>query len=327
MTEEIRAISARKEKLTPERITNLVYEIGVAKVRGLITELSSGTDRIVFLFDNIDKGWNANRVDDFDIRLVRLLIEGLEKLRHDMAKIGIDFVSTVFLRNDIYELLLNQTTDRGKAGLEVIDWSDRSKLKHLVFLRMRDSIGEDDATFESLWKRYFAQRVGEQGSFEFLVDHCLMRPRFLLNILEYCLSNAVNRGHSKVKEDDMRDAVSQHANYLVGEFGYEVRDASGLPYDMFYALIGADQAGSREYFERKFVEEFEFSEADARTSVETMVWYGLLGLVQGVGRVSYIYDFGYDKRRMDAACKLEQGSEKGLRFCINPALYAGLAYG
>lgn len=99
MTEEIRAISARKEKLTPERITNLVYEIGVAKVRGLITELSSGTDRIVFLFDNIDKGWNANRVDDFDIRLVRLLIEGLEKLRHDMAKIGIDFVSTVFLRN------------------------------------------------------------------------------------------------------------------------------------------------------------------------------------------------------------------------------------
>ncbi|WP_229193460.1 hypothetical protein, partial [Bradyrhizobium brasilense] len=61
-----------------------------------------------------------------------------------------------------------------------------------------------------------------------LVDHCLMRPRFLINIIEYAVANAINRGHESVGAEDCTDAVRQHSNYLLNEFGYEIRDVSGL---------------------------------------------------------------------------------------------------
>ena len=39
-------------------------------------------------------------------------------------------------------------------------------------------------------------------SFEYLVSRCLMRPRFLIDLVENCISIAVNRGHEKVSADD-----------------------------------------------------------------------------------------------------------------------------
>ena len=74
--------------------------------------------------------------------------------------------------------------------------------------------------------RYFVPKVGNRDSFEYFVDHCLMRPRFLINIIEYAVANAINRGHQQVQEEDRTDAVRQQSNYLIDDFGYEIRDVS-----------------------------------------------------------------------------------------------------
>src|SRR5665811_1811740 len=92
----------------------------------------------------------------------------------------------------------------------------------------------------------FTTTAEGKESFEYCVDHCLMRPRFLINILEYAISNAINRGHQRVEEADFIDAVRQHANYLVDDFGYEIRDASGLPEDLLYCLVGIKKLQTKE---------------------------------------------------------------------------------
>jgi hypothetical protein len=103
--------------------------------------------RVILLFDNIDKGWLAQGVSEFDVRLVRLLIEGLDKIRHDFEAKHKRFMSVLFLRNDIYELLVGQTPDRGKAGQLKIDWTDRAKLRQVIFRRLSSSTGNEAATF------------------------------------------------------------------------------------------------------------------------------------------------------------------------------------
>ncbi len=75
--------------------------------------------------------------------------------------------------------------------------------------------------------------MAAQDSFEFFVDHCLMRPRFLINIIENAISNAVNRGHMTVQEVDCVDAVRQHSLYLVDDFGYEIRMFLDCPPNCF----------------------------------------------------------------------------------------------
>ncbi|WP_420888185.1 P-loop ATPase, Sll1717 family [Bradyrhizobium brasilense] len=78
---EIKALSKKGQQLPPEQLTNVVFKGGIAEAKSLVSKLSAKSPNIVFLFDNIDKGWATNGVDEFDVRLVRLLIESLEKAR------------------------------------------------------------------------------------------------------------------------------------------------------------------------------------------------------------------------------------------------------
>jgi hypothetical protein len=69
----------------------------------------------------------------------------------------------------------------------------------------------------------------------------LMRPRFLIDLAENALSIAVNRGHSMISDDDVKAALERHSMYLVTDFGFEVRDVSGLSEKIFYDFIGEGQ--------------------------------------------------------------------------------------
>lgn len=42
------------------------------------------------------------------------------------------------------------------------------------------------------------------------------------------ISFAINRGHDKVPEADIEDALKRRSNYLVTYFGFELRDVSGI---------------------------------------------------------------------------------------------------
>ena len=199
VVEEIKALKAKGQALSAERLTNIIFR-GIAEIRTLIDRHIPDKTQIVLLFDNIDKSWPSQRVNEFDIRSVRLLIESLDKIRRDFEVQHLDFKSVVFLRNDIYELMVGQTPDRGKAGQIRIDWSDRAKLRQVIFRRLAASTGDHRRTFEQLWTRFFVPIMNGQDSFEYFIDHCLMRPRFLINIIENAIANGINRGHERVQE-------------------------------------------------------------------------------------------------------------------------------
>jgi hypothetical protein len=225
--DEIKRCEQNKERLTPEKLTNIVYRGGVADVKRLVVRYSAKIEHLVFLFDNIDKGWATNGVDELDVRLVRLLLEALEKVQRDLATDHRDFRFVVFLRNDVFELMVSGTPDRGKAAVIRIDWTDRVKLKQVIQYRLQASLAEKVHNFNEIWDRFFVSTVAGRDTFDFFVDHCLMRPRFLIAIIEYAIANAINRGHEKVLEDDCLDAVRQHSNSILNDFAYEIRDVSG----------------------------------------------------------------------------------------------------
>jgi hypothetical protein len=318
--EEIKALKAKDIALSPERLTNIVFRDGIAQIRALIDRYTSDRTPMVLLFDNIDKSWLAQGVHEFDVRLVRLMIESLEKIRHDFGAQQKDFMSVVFLRNDIYELLVEQTPDRGKAGQIRIDWSDRAKLRQVIFRRLAASSGVEVVPFEQLWTQFFVARVGSQDSFEYFVDHCLMRPRFLINIIENAIANGINRGHEKVQEEDCTDAVRQHSLYLINDFGYEIRDVSGLPPEILYSLVGATKLLTRAEVIDRF-RKFNVAEEDLDTAFRLMLWYGVLGVAAGTGAEHFIYDYDYDIQRLEAEIR---NSADEVLYATNLALHVGM---
>lgn len=318
------AIKFNKDKsirLTIEEVTNIIYSRSIPEVRSLVVEIAKELKQVYVLFDNIDKGWPSTGVEDVDLTIVRLLIEALVKVRQDFSVRGVDFNSVVFLRNDIFELLLDSTPDRGKSARVSIDWTDRAKLKHVIFRRLQDGLKNYIDSFEKIWSDYFIEYVEDRSSFDFFLDHCLMRPRFLISTIELAIGNAINRGNVFVSEKDCIDAVRQYSYSLLDDFGFEIRDVSGISSEIMYAFVGEDRIISGQRIKECLMRSG-LEDSSAEDALRLMLWYGALGICLDGGREMYIYNVEYKMKRLEGEMRTSRFSDL---YAINHGLYVALA--
>jgi histone H3/H4 len=168
--------------------------------------------------------------------MIRHLIEALAKIQRELGRRDISFEYLLFLRSDIFDQLVAETSDRGKYNSIKIDWSDTVQLENLIKQRVVSNVEENEAS--QAWAAFNPiMKSGKAGVAE-MIENSLMRPRFLIDLCENALSFAVNRGHSTVQKSDIEDALEKHSIYLVSYFGYEVRDVSGISEDIFYQFLG-----------------------------------------------------------------------------------------
>jgi hypothetical protein len=319
--DELKRAQKQGETITTERVTNIVYRGGIAEAKKYVLRYAGLIEHIVFLFDNIDKGWATDGVDELDVRLVRLLLEALEKVKRDLAVDHCDFRFVVFLRNDVFELMVSGTPDRGKAAVIRIDWTDRVKLKQVIQYRLQASLVERVQNFSELWGRFFASVVGDRDSFEFFVDHCLMRPRFLIEIIEYAIATAINRGHDKVLEEDCIDAVREHSYSILNDFAYEIRDVSGASEKVMDSMVGTTNYVTKGEVLDRFERAKVIDPQDSEKLFQYMLWYGVLGVINQNNVECYIYDFNYDVNRLVAEAVMQNDEPL---YVFNPALHVAL---
>ena len=107
-----------KQRLDAEELTGVLYKHNTGRLRGLICDYLKNKGGLWILFDNLDKGWPSHGLQPDDLLILGCLLEAIRKLErflrnhdHNIACHG-----AVFLRNDVYELLLSHSTDRGKYG-------------------------------------------------------------------------------------------------------------------------------------------------------------------------------------------------------------------
>lgn len=300
-----------------EKLTNVLFESEIPRYRDEISSLAVHFDRIVLLFDNIDKGWPARQVEQHDIRMVRHLIDVLSKIQRELQRRSTDFQYALFLRSDVYENLVEETSDRGKYNFVRVDWSDPEQLEHLIRQRVVSNVTESQA--EEAWNAVNPTLPNGKTAVREMIASSLMRPRFLIDLCERSISNAINRGHARVDAVDVKDALEKHSAYLVSDFGYEVRDVAGVTEDIFYAFLGEGSLlthGEVLQILSRVVEE-----GDLARVVDLLLWYGFLGVPDHEGAATYIYDREYDMRRLRAEHK-KQGED--LIYIVNPAFLRGL---
>ncbi|RJL00949.1 hypothetical protein D3P06_12945 [Paracoccus aestuarii] len=297
-------------------LTNYMFERPIPALREAIAAICDGYDEIHILIDDLDKGWPPRRVEPQDVMMVKHLIETLQKIRRELSKKDIELSHLIFLRGDIYERLVEGTSDRGKYNVINVDWSDPLQLENLLLVRVATSVEEDDE--ELAWRALNPPMPGGDAVGR-MISASLMRPRFLIDLCERTLSFAINRGHASVEEDDVQDAIQQMSLYLVSDFGYEMRDVAGTPEDIFYLFIGSaeklNQAQLKEVLGKSDVD------LNVDETVDLLLWYGFLGIVSANGSPVFIYDRAYDFRRLEAE-RRSRGNE--LTYILNSAFLSGL---
>lgn len=307
-------------RLSSAQVTELLHKHDVRKLKDVLIRYMENKGVLWLLFDNIDKGWPTTGLERNDLLIIRALIDATRKIEREFGKKSLTIHAIVFLRNDVYELLVKETSDRGKEAAAILDWTDSDLLRELVRLRIVANGLDQNTDFRSAWHRIFTSHYKGEESSQFLIDRCLMRPRFLLSLVNQCKSFAVNLNHTHIDESDIEKGIMAYSSDLVRDIGYELVDVSGVDEDTLYAFIGCNPVATRLEIEQ-LLKDYKIEPETINKVFDLLLWYGFLGIVLEGGAKKYIYDFNYKMPLMNGIIK-KHGPQ--LRYSINEAFWPAL---
>lgn len=310
--------SETKVRLSAPQLTQLIYSHDVKELSSLVTDYMKHKDTLWLLFDNIDKGWPTSGLTHEDLLIVRALIDATRKIERQFDRAHMHVNSIIFLRNDVYELLVKETSDRGKEAKVVLDWTDADLLRELLRLRIVSNNENPNEQFNIVWPQICTSHYNGEESSQYLIERSLMRPRFLLNLINQCKSFAINLNHERILSDDIEKGLSAYSTDLLTDIGYEINDIANNGTDILYAFIGSKSKLTKEEIETALYD-FGVDKAETSNITDLLLWYGFIG-VEIQGEPKYIYDFNYSMQLLNGIIK----KNKTATLSINPAFWPSL---
>jgi hypothetical protein len=318
---EYESVYAGKQKvsLSSSDLTALLYRHDVKALRDELLSYMEEKSTLWLLFDNLDNGWPTSGLEHNDLLIIRALIDATRKIERNFGNEGLDVKTAVFLRNDVYELLVSETADRGKEASVLLDWTDPDLLKELVRLRIVANGLSEDLEFMDAWHRIIVSHYKGEETSRYFIDRSLMRPRFLLNLINHCKSFAINLNHDFITESDIEKGLSAYSSDLLRDIGYELRDIESASENILYSFIGCNSELSEDRV-LELISESLADEEKTQRVFDLLLWYGFIGIKVNTDDPKYIYDFSYNMTLLNGV----RNKASNCLICINQAFWSAL---
>ena len=251
-------------------------------------------------------------------------MEATRKIERGLTKGSIIAHTILFLRNDVFEHLVDSTSDRGKETRSNVDWDDPDMLQELLRRRIVRALSEEqqNARFSEIWASISVPIVDGEDSARYLIDRSLMRPRSLLDLIGHCKGYALNLGHKRIEKDDIMKGCAAFSNDLLSELDLEIRDVFPSAENLLYAFIGVSR-----YLMRMELISTLISNGTVNDQVDAIIrillWFGFLGMVWTDGSHRYIYSFHYNTKVLEGSHHTLLASGH-VQYVINPAFAPAL---
>ena len=297
--------------------TEVLYREDIRRLEGAVATYLAEKEEVWLLVDNLDKGLPTAGATAEDILILRTLLEATRKLQRELERDNVDFHCLVFLRNDIYEHLL-KAPDKGKDTAIVLDWSDAEVFKELFSRRVESTRLVSGKGFEKAWNAVMSPYVGTENSFAYILDRTLLRPRDFLSFVHRAIEVAINRGHSRVEEEDILQAEKFHSNDLLQGTAFELQDVYPN-LDVLYEFLGCPARMTEEDI-RERLARANVVESERDKVIQLLVWFGFLGVEDFVAdEKRFSHNVRYDIPRLLMPIKRGEGA-----FVVHHAYHAAL---
>lgn len=308
------------QRLTTADVTDLIHRRNIRDIREALSAYLAFKDSVWLLFDNLDKGWSPHGLTTSDVMILRCLIDAARKIQRELQAEEHDFHCVVFVRNDVYQLLLDASADYGKESRAVLDWTDPDLLREVLRRRLIRNSLPDETPFDRVWSQICVSHYHGEETSQYLLERSLMRPRNLIKLLAHCRGFAVGMERSRIDETDLEKGLRAYSIDLITEAGQELTDILGADTDLIYHFIGEGQ----EFDHRRVGSILNGAgvppEKTAKV-IEFMLYYGFLGVKTGHDSPRYIFDVGYDMKLLSV---IAMKAKEDLTYTLNPAFYPGL---
>lgn len=308
-------------KLNADDVASLIYSHDLRALQQKLSDYLYAKQAVWILFDNLDKGWNTGGVDEIDAIVLRCLVEAGRKIEREMTKRKHVFHCIVFIRNDVYELLMKSSADYGKDMRAVLDWTDADMLREMLRLRLVSGIEgiANDVNFEQVWRDICISHCRGEESAAYLIERSLMRPRNLLKIFAHSKGFASNLNHAKIDESDIEKGLRAYSQDLLIELDHELNDVFPAVPNLLYSFLDAPSKVSAAQ-----ISDILSAGGVPHNKIEDvlgfLLYYGVIGL-QTDGGVQYIFDVNYDSKLL--SLRAARRGERAL-YVINPAFWPAL---
>ncbi|AKE51805.1 P-loop ATPase, Sll1717 family [Kangiella geojedonensis] len=194
-----------------------------------------GKETYVVLFDELDEDYK-DIIDREKYKKYTDLLTSLFKAVQDIkAKFNrFKFYPVIFLRDDIYDILLDPDKNKWTDYKISLEWS-RDNLKNLLAFRISRavSLDSDGMNFQQAWSKVFKSgdvRYGNRGSksmsiFNYITRCTQNRPRDFIRYLQICAELSLERGQDKVTPSIVKTVAKPFSNYLKTEMEDEIHGA------------------------------------------------------------------------------------------------------
>jgi hypothetical protein len=307
-------------RLRAAEVTRLIYQHDLHQLRDRVAKYLLEKQGLWILFDNLDKGWPAQGIGRDEVVIIRCLIDAAKKIQRELGKRDIECHNIVFIRNDIFELLISQAADFGKESRSSLDWSGKDFLREVVRSRLTRGKSTD---FADAWAKYFVSHVNGEDSYYHIEQRTLMRPRNIIKILAHCKGDAIVRKLERIDEISIHNGLSEFSNDIVIEADREISDVEPLAKGVIYKFMRE----SPELFgvDVKALIEEGVPDGSSDETVNKifyfLLYFGFLGIKSDDDEVEFIYDYYYNMQLMQAAW--EKAGEDCI-YCIHPAFWPAL---
>lgn len=300
-------------------LTQAIYSGNFRELNEAVSEYLKTKERVWLLVDDLDKGWPVRGTSSIDILIVRSLLNAARKLQHQLEANDVNFECLVFLRSDIYEHLREDTPDKGKDTAIRLDWEDPEVFAEIIRRRVESS-GELKGNFREMWPHLCVPLIDGQDSFTYMLERTLMRPRDLLQFLRTAMHITINRGHSRIEEDDLRQAERSYSEDLLLTTSFEIANTYPEYSELLYAFDDAPSVMSVDDARDRIMYLGAVPEEEVNRVLELLIWFGFLGVASSPqAKEKYSFDVQGNIRRL-----LYPLSAGDARIVIHPAFRAAL---
>lgn len=323
---ELKELETNTAEQTRIKLSEKLHATVLRNVRRLLGAILKDKKKVVVLIDNLDKAWDGKK----DISKLSLLITGLlsvsEKVvldfqKNNNNKVPINFSLLIFLRNDIFNEILNLVKEKDKIPFTQILWNDRDLLIRVLEERFINSI--ENIMPENIWENYFCKKVKGIITKDYILNSILPKPRDLLFLAKAAQDIAINRKHSKIEEEDIIEAEKQYSKHALDTIVTEGTSKCNQIEEFLYEFVSHSEIITIDEIENAIMQTN--IKEDINVIIDLLLDLLFMGIECRENEFTYIYD-AKDKNKYSTMERklLESTPNKIRRFKINKAFHAYL---
>lgn len=177
------------------------------EITNLLDQLKGLTERkpIVFLIDELDKGWDASEE-------AQAFIGGLFQASITLNQLSKNFRVIISLRKELYDNipLLYEDYQKYSDIFEVIEW-DKQSLFKLITKRISYSLTKTSKLSDiEKWQTLFQDKIKDTFTYDYIIERTLNRPR---ELLQFCIDSRERAIELRTDKIDVNSIITSEVKY------------------------------------------------------------------------------------------------------------------